>query len=115
MKLDRVQTGPAYVSRRRALDQPFLLGVAIEAGNRAQPTSDGRPSTTTSLEIAGEALDVRPADGEQPPVVLLAPGDELAQVHGVGVAGEASVAGEERRQGIPLSVGELEVDGPRSF
>jgi hypothetical protein len=42
--------------------------------------------------------------------VLLAPGDELPQVQGVGVAGQAPVAGEERGERVPLGVGELRVD-----
>jgi hypothetical protein len=43
-------------------------------------------------------------------VVLGAPGDELAQVQGIGLTGQASVAGEERRQCVPLGVGERHVD-----
>ena len=50
------------------------------------------------LEVAGEALDVDAADIEQPVVVLPAPGGELAQIEGVGVAGEAAVAGQEPEQ-----------------
>jgi len=50
------------------------------------------------FEVAGEALDVDPSDVEQVMVVLQAPGGELAQVQGVGVAGEAPVAGEETEQ-----------------
>jgi hypothetical protein len=43
-------------------------------------------------------------------VVLGAPGDELAEVKGIGLAGQASVAGEERRQCVPLGVGERQVN-----
>ncbi len=58
------------------------------------------------LEVAGEALDVGTADVEQAHVAVLAPGDELAQVEGVGVAGQSSVAGQEAGEGEPLGVAE---------
>lgn len=48
------------------------------------------------FQIAGVALDVRAPHREQPKLVRLAPGDELPQVEGVRVAGEAAVAGEKR-------------------
>ena len=105
-----VQAGPADMRRRRPLEQALLFGVAVEAGDRAEPTSDRRPSAPTGFEVAGEALDVGPAGAEQAQVVLGAPGDELAQVQRVGLTGQASVAGEERRQRVPLGVGERQVD-----
>jgi hypothetical protein len=73
-------------------------------------TGDRRPSPASSFEVAGEALDDGPSHGEQAQVVLGAPGDELAQVQGVGVASQAPAAGEERRQGIPLGIREHRVD-----
>jgi hypothetical protein len=82
--------------RRRPLEESFLLGVPVEAGDRAEPTGDRRPSAPSGFEVAGEALDVCPADGEQAQVMLVAPGDELAQIQRVRVAGLAPVAGEER-------------------
>ena len=48
--------------------------------------------------------------GEQPEGVPLAPGDELAQVERVGVAGQAPVTGEEPGQCEALGVGEIGVD-----
>jgi hypothetical protein len=50
-----------------------LLGVAVEACDSAQPTGDRGSSSAASLEIASEALEVRPADREEPQVVFLAP------------------------------------------
>jgi len=64
----------------------------------------------THLEVAGEAFDVGPAGAEQADVVLGAPGDELAQVKGIGLTGQASISGEERRQCVPLGGGERQVD-----
>ena len=105
-----VQARPANMGRRRPLEQAFLFGVAVEAGHRAQATSDGCPSAPTGFEVPGEALDVGPAGAEQAQVVLGAPGDELAQVQRIGLTGQASVAGQERRQRVPLGVGERRVD-----
>jgi hypothetical protein len=59
------------------VDDPFLLGVAGEPDDRAQPAGDGGPGPAALLEIAGEALDVDTADVEQLVVVLPAPRSEL--------------------------------------
>jgi len=56
--------------------------------------------------VAGEGLDVGTANVEQAQVVALAPGDELAQIEGVGVAGQSSVAGQEAGEGEPLGLAE---------
>jgi hypothetical protein len=87
-----------------------LFRVAVEAGNGAESTSNSCTGTAAGFEIPGEALDVGSADLEQSQVVLVAPGDELAQVERVGVASQVPVAGEERRQGLPLGVGEHRVN-----
>jgi hypothetical protein len=42
--------------------------------------------------------------------MLLAPGDELAKIQRVRLAGHAAVAGKERRKGVPLGVGERRVE-----
>ena len=42
-----------------------------------------------------------------------APGDELAQVQGVGIAGQAAIAGEERGERVLLDVGEDGIDKSR--
>jgi hypothetical protein len=98
------------MSRWRPLQHAFLFGVAVEARHRAQAACDRRSGTPSSLEVPTEALDVSPAHGEQAQMMLLAPGDELAQIQGVGLAGQAAVAGKERRQRVPLGVGERRVD-----
>lgn len=63
-----------------------MLGVAVEAGDGARPPGDGGTNAAALLEVASVALDVGAAHCEQAQVVGLAPGDELAQVQGVGVA-----------------------------
>ena len=80
------------------LDHPFLLGVAVEADDRAQPPRHRRPRLATVLELAGEALDVDAANLEQAVLTLPAPRRELAQIQRVGVTGVAAVAGEEPEQ-----------------
>ena len=97
----------ADVHRRGVLDEAFLLGVAVEPDDRAQPAGDGGPGLAALFEVASEALDVDPADVEQTVVVFPAPGGELAQIEGVGVAGEATVAGQESEHRHPLDVAAL--------
>src|SRR5258708_6208351 len=57
----------------------FLDGVLVEPGDGAQPARDGGASAAAGFQVAGEALDVGPAGGEQAHLVLLAPGRVLAQ------------------------------------
>jgi hypothetical protein len=94
----------------RALEESLLLGVAVEPGHGAQSPGDGGASTAAIFEITGVALDVSAPHCEQAQGVLLAPGDELAQVQGVGVSGQAAVAGQERGEGVPFSIGERGID-----
>ena len=81
------------------VDETFLFGVAVEAGDRAQPPPDSRPGPAEGLEVAAELFDVGPADTEQREVAFCAPGGELAQVEPVGLEREAAVAGQEPGQG----------------
>jgi hypothetical protein len=74
-----VNPWPTDVHCRRMFDGTFVLGVAVEPDERAQPPSDGRPSLAAIFEITGEAFDVHAADLEQMPVVLPAPGRELGK------------------------------------
>jgi len=60
-----------------------------------QPSPDGGAGPARRLGVAGEQLDVGAADGEQPQLAAVAPGGELAQVQGVGLAGHAAVPGHE--------------------
>jgi hypothetical protein len=101
-----VDARSADVNRRRVLDDAFFLGVAIEADDRAQPASDRGPGLAAVFEIAGEAFDVDAAHVAQVMEVLPAPGGELTQVQGVGVAGVAAVAGQEPEQRHSLDVGQ---------
>jgi hypothetical protein len=93
-----VQAGSAHMGRRGDRDQALLFGVAIEAGNGAQPAGDRGPGATQGLEVAGETLDVGATRPEHRHPVFGAPGDVLAQVEGVGVASQTAVAGQEPGQ-----------------
>ena len=89
---------------RGAVEETVLFGVGVEPGHRGQATGNGRPSSAQLLEVAGEALDVGTADIEQAQVTALAPGDELAQIEGVGVTGRSSLAGQGAGEGEPLGL-----------
>jgi hypothetical protein len=97
-----IEPRPAYVHRRRAVEQSFLDGVAVQGGDRAQPTRDRRPRPTCILKVTGEALDVVAGNIEQRQMALLAPRRELAQVQGVGVARQPRVAAQEADQRLLL-------------
>ena len=58
-----VQAGSTHVRGRGDGDQAFLFGVAVEAGNGAQPAGDGGSGPAQGLEVTGEALDI----GATPP------------------------------------------------
>ena len=94
-----VDPGAPHVHRRRMVQELLLHGVAVEAGHRAKPAADGGPGTSLGLEVPAEALDVGSARREQVSAVAGAPGQELAQVQGVGVSGEPAVSGQEAGQG----------------
>lgn len=79
---------------RRMGDQAFLFGVAIEAGHGAQPSGDGGGGPAPSLQVASEGLDIATPDLEESEVAFGAEADELTEVQGVGVSGEAPVAAE---------------------
>ena len=81
------------------IQQLFLDGVPVEPGDRAQPAGDRGPRPASGLKVPGEALDVGPTGIEEPDEVLLALAGELAQIQGVGLAGQAGVAGQEPGQG----------------
>ncbi len=94
-----VDPGTAHVHRRRVVQELLLHGVTVEAGHGAKTTADGRPSTSLGLKLTAKALDVGSARREQVGAVAGAPGQELAQVQGVGVSGEPAVAGQEAGEG----------------
>src|SRR5260221_127333 len=74
-----VQPGPADARGGWVVKEFFLDGVLVEPGDGAQPARDGGASAAAGFQVAGEALDVGPAGGEQAHLVLLAPGRVLAQ------------------------------------
>ena len=109
--------GSANVDCRGVGDEAFLFGVAVEAGYRAQSPGDRRCRPTICLEFPSEGLDVAAPDLEQLEVPSAAERYELAQVQGVGVAGEAPVAAEEPCQCDVFRVeraGVVDDDGGRS-
>ena len=93
-----VDAGTANVGAGREGDQPFFLGVAVEADDGGQAPGHGGPGLALRFQLAPEALDVGPAHREQGQAVGAAPDDDLAQVEGVGVAGQPAVAGQEAGQ-----------------
>jgi hypothetical protein len=90
-----VDPGAADMHRWGMGDQAFFFGVAVEAGDGAQPPGDGRRRPALGFKLAAEGLDVAAAYLEQLKVAAVAVGDELAEIERVGVAGEAAVSAEE--------------------
>ena len=88
------------------LQEFFLDRVFVEPGHRAQPPGDGGAGAPFGFQVAGEALDVGPADGEQRQGVGAAPGGELAQVQRVSLPSQAAVSGQESGEGEPFGVSE---------
>jgi hypothetical protein len=91
------------------LDEFFLDGVPVEPGDGAYPPGDG--GAAFGFQVAGEGLDVGAADREQGQGAGAAPGGELAQVQGAGLAGQAAVPGQEPGEREPLGLGEDRLDG----
>ena len=84
------------------LQEFFFDGVPVEPGDSAQPPGDGRAGPAAGFQLSGEAFDVGAPDGEQVQGAGPAPGGELAQVQGAGLAGQAAVSGQEPGEGEPL-------------
>jgi len=101
-----VEAGPTDMNGRGSVEEAVLFGVAVEPGHRGQASGDGGPGPAELFEVAGEALDVSSADIEQAQLAALAPGDELAQIEGVGVTGQPAVAGQEAGEGELLGLAE---------
>jgi len=57
-----VQAGSADVRGGRVVEEPFFDGVLVEPGGGAQPTGDRGPAAAARLQVAGETLDVGPAE-----------------------------------------------------
>ena len=105
-----VQPGTADVRGRGMVEELFLNGVPVEPGDGAQPSGDGGAGPPARLQFAGEGLDVGAADREQRQGPGASPAGELAQVEGVGLAGQSAVPGQEAGEGEPLGVGEHRLD-----
>jgi hypothetical protein len=105
-----IQPRPAHVRGRGVVEELFLHGVLVETGDGAQPPGDGGAGAAACLQLTGERFDVRAADREQRQRAEAAPGGELAQVQGVGLAGQAAVPGQLTGQREPLGVGEHRLD-----
>jgi hypothetical protein len=88
-----VQPRSADVRGRGVLEELFFDGVLVEPGDGAQPPGDRGAGPAARFEFPGEGLDVRAADREQRQRAGAAPGGELAQVQGVGLASQAAVPG----------------------
>ena len=73
-----VEPRPADMDRWRVLEKLLLDGIAVEAGDGAEPASHGSASLPALLEVAAEALDVRAPRLEEAEIVLRAPPGELA-------------------------------------
>jgi len=105
-----VDPRPADMGGRGAIEQLFLDRVLAGPGDGAQPPGDGGAGPASGFQVPGEALDVGTADGEQGHRAGPAPADELAQVQGVGLPGQAAVPGQEPSEGESLGIGEGRLD-----
>jgi hypothetical protein len=68
----------ADVRGGRVVDEFLFDRVLVEPGDGAQTPRDGRAGPAPGFQVAGEAFDVGPADGEQAQAASPAPGGELA-------------------------------------
>ena len=105
-----IQPWAAHVRRRGMIEEFFLDGVPVEPGDGAQPPGDSGAGAALGLQLPGEGLDVGAADREQGKGAGAAPAGELAQVQGVGVAGQAAIADQEPGDREPLGIGERGLD-----
>jgi hypothetical protein len=69
----------AEMDGRRVGDEAFLFGVAVEAGDGAQPSGDGGRRPPSSLELPSESLDVASANLEQTEVAPVAEDPRVGQ------------------------------------
>jgi hypothetical protein len=95
---------------RRGAEEFFFDRVPAGPGDGGQPPGDRGAGPAPLLQVPGEALDAGAAGGEQGQGPGPAPGGELAQVQGVGLAGQAAVPGQEPGEGDPFGVGEDGLD-----
>ena len=86
------------------------VSVFAEPGDGAQPAGDRGAGPAPGLQVAGGRFDAGAADGGQAQAAGAAPAGELAQVQGVGLAGQAAVSGQVPGEGEPFGVGEGGLD-----
>ena len=96
------------------LEEFFFDGVAVEPGDGAQPPGDGRPGAAPGFQVAGEALDVCAADGEQVQGARAAPAGELAQVESVCLSCQPAVPGREPGERETFGIAECWLGGTRA-
>ena len=106
-----VQPRTADMGCRRVVQEFFLDGVLVEPGDGAQPPGHGGTRPAVGFQFAGEGLDVGAADREQRQGTGAAPAGELAEVEGIGLAGQAAVPGQEPGEREPLGLGKGRLDG----
>ena len=104
----------ADMGGRGMIQELFFDGVLVEPRDGGQPASDGSASTAPGFQLAGEPFDVGAADREQGQGTGAAPAGELAQVQGVGLAGQAAVPGQVPGERESFGVGEGWLDGTRA-
>jgi hypothetical protein len=109
-----IQPRAADVRGRGVLEEFFFDCIPVESGDGAQPPGHGGAGAALGFQFAGEGLDVGAAGREQGQRAEAAPGSELAQVEGAGVAGQAAVPGQEPGEREPLGVGEDRLDSGES-
>jgi hypothetical protein len=98
--------------RGRGMIQELLFdGVTVEPGDGAQPPGDGRPGAAPGFQVAGEALDVCAADGEQVQGARAAPAGELAQVENVCLSCQLAVPGQEPGERETFGIAECWLEG----
>src|SRR4051812_479450 len=90
-----VESWASNMCRGRFGDEVFLFGVAVETRHGAESPRDGRTSSTESLEVAAEPLDVGAPSTEQRNASFCTPPDVLAQVEPIGLERQTAVSGEE--------------------
>lgn len=87
--------GATHRGRRRLGDRPLLDGVAVEAGQHAEPAADRPPGPAELLELAGVQLQVGPASRQRVKADVGAPGQPGPKVAGVGRPGGLVLVGRE--------------------
>jgi hypothetical protein len=105
-----VDPRPPDMGGGRVIEEFFFDGVLVEPGDGRQAPGDCRAGSAVGFELPGEAFDVGAAHREQRQGTAATPSGELAQVQGVGLAGQAAVPGQVAGEGESFGVGEGGLD-----